>query len=183
MRVEPGKRRSVAQRAGMGYQVSIPGRPRVFVAIFLLAWLGGWTVGGWSALQSVLQNWRSGDVEWFPVFWLIGWLLGELSVLAALGYMAAGQEIITLEPGHLTVRLAILGIGRSRKYESTQIKRLRIAPPMSSRHQSSGTVAFDYGASTIRFARDVEEAEAGTIIAELMSTGLLPSATAGPTQR
>jgi hypothetical protein len=162
----------------MGYQVSIPGRPQIFVGIFLLAWLGGWTVGGSSALQNVLQSWQRGHVEWFLVFWLIGWLLGELSVIAVLGYMAAGKEIITLEPGHLTVRLAVLGAGRSWQYENSQIKRLRIAAPLSGRQQWSGTIAFDYGASTIRFARDIEEAEAGTIIAELIATGLLSSATA-----
>ncbi len=177
MRVEPSKRRSAGERTGIGYQVSIPGRPRIIVGIFLLAWLGGWSVGGWSAAQTVLQKSRNGDVEWFLVFWLVMWLIGGLSALAVLAYMVAGKEVVTVQPGHLFVRLEVLGVGRSWDYDSTQIKHLRIAPPLPGRQQWSGSIAFDYGASTVRFARDIEEAEAATIITELTATGFLPSAT------
>ncbi len=178
MRMEPSKRRSVLDRTALGYRVTIPGRGRIVVAIFLLAWLGGWSMGGWSAAQQALQSWQKGQTEWFLLFWLLGWIVGELGVLTVLAYMAAGTEVITLRPGELSIRLAVAGLGWSREYDTAQVRNLRIAPPISGRQQWAGQVAFDYGASTIRFARDVDEAEAAFIIAEMSATALLPYAAA-----
>jgi len=55
------------------------GGMRVFMGLFLLFWLGGWTVGFFSALSEIL----SGKGSAFLVFWLGGWTLGGLFA----GYM------------------------------------------------------------------------------------------------
>jgi len=55
-----------------------------------------------------------------------------------------------------------LPLGRERRYALSDVKDLRCSPlaqlPRSRR--SVGLIAFDYGAKTIRFAADVDEAEA-----------------------
>lgn len=86
-----------------------------------------------------------------------------------------GREVIALRPGVLQIRREVLGVGRSREYDRSHIKHLRVAPPAqltrrgSTRFGSSGSgmVAFDYGARTFHFAGGVDEAEAGQIVADL----------------
>jgi hypothetical protein len=48
------------------------GSARYFVGLFLLFWLGGWTIGFWSALSKIL----SGNASAFLIFWLAGWTVG-----------------------------------------------------------------------------------------------------------
>lgn len=173
MRVTPPARRSTTQRTAAGFEIRIPGRFNPAIGVFLIAWLGGWTAGGWNALQTVLGQWHRGAIEYFLVFWLIGWLMGEVIAIGVIAYMAAGAEIIRLAPGSLSLRREAFGIGRTREYDTLQIRNLRLAPSLPSRRIMRGTIAFDYGASTIRFASDVEEAEAATIVEELKGYGLL----------
>jgi hypothetical protein len=47
---------------------------RVGMGLFLLVWLGGWTVGFVSAFDEVL----GGEADPFLIFWLAGWSLGGL---------------------------------------------------------------------------------------------------------
>jgi hypothetical protein len=48
------------------------GSARYFGGLFLLFWLGGWAVGFWSALSSIL----SGKGGAFLIFWLGAWTIG-----------------------------------------------------------------------------------------------------------
>jgi hypothetical protein len=50
------------------------GAMRYGIVAFLLVWLGGWTVGGLTAIRQVLH----GDGGAFLLFWLGGWALGML---------------------------------------------------------------------------------------------------------
>jgi hypothetical protein len=45
---------------------------RYFPGLFLLFWLGGWAIGFWSALSTIL----SGRASAFLVFWLGAWTIG-----------------------------------------------------------------------------------------------------------
>lgn len=45
---------------------------KYFGAIFLLAWLGGWTMGEYSVIKQLLN----GTANPFLIFWLIGWTVG-----------------------------------------------------------------------------------------------------------
>jgi len=59
-----------------GYQtIIIPHKKasavRYLIGAFLLAWLGGWTAGFFSALTSLLSS-----IDMFLLFWLAAWTLG-----------------------------------------------------------------------------------------------------------
>lgn len=45
--------------------------------IFLLLWLGGWTMGFISVSKEIMK-----EANWFHIFWLGGWTLGGLVVIA-----------------------------------------------------------------------------------------------------
>lgn len=52
---------------------------RVFPAIFLMAWLGGWGVGEWQVVKSLLNRGAGvGGAEAFQLFWLAGWTVGGI---------------------------------------------------------------------------------------------------------
>ncbi len=62
-----------------------PPQPRgamaVFMVMFLLFWLGGWTFGGLQAARSLVSG-RAGNGEAFLAFWMVGWLFGEAFALS-----------------------------------------------------------------------------------------------------
>lgn len=47
------------------------GLTRYGSSLFLLAWIGGWTIGEYSAIKSISQK-----IDPFLLFWLVGWTLG-----------------------------------------------------------------------------------------------------------
>lgn len=174
MQVAPGARQSRVEQLGVATRVSIPSRLNAFVMLFLFAWLGGWTVGGLAAFRAVSSAFREGRTEWFIMFWLMAWTLGEVVVAWILLYMLGGAEVITVSPGSLTIRLAAFGLGRTWEYDSSQIRALRVVPNYVGPQRWSGSVAFDYGARTIKFARDIDEAEASMVVSDLVGSGFLP---------
>lgn len=68
---------------------------RYFAGLFLLFWLGGWTIGFWSALSTLL----SGKASAFLIFWLAGWTIG--GGLAALTMFRLFRPVV---PETLTLR-------------------------------------------------------------------------------
>ena len=55
---------------------------RIFPAIFLVAWLGGWGVGEWRVIRSLFEKGTpAAGASAFEVFWLIGWTVGGIMAL------------------------------------------------------------------------------------------------------
>ena len=70
------------------------------VALFLLCWLGGWTVGGIMAMGALLFGKDmplSGRL--FILFWLGGWACGEAAVVSTLYGMLGASAGFTPLPG------------------------------------------------------------------------------------
>jgi hypothetical protein len=154
-----------------GLEVSIPAKKRVFVSLFLLFWLGGWAVGEMLAINQIIE---ADSTEPFIIFWLGGWTLGGFFALVALAWSMAGREVITVTSFSLTISQRVFGLGRTKSYDATQIRKLRISPTNMSMSDSrsalqywgigGGPIAFDYGASTVHFGADIDEAEARMIV-------------------
>ena len=95
------------------------------------------------------------------MFWLCGWTFGELSVLGILSWMIAGHQVLTLSRDTLVIRLAVGPLGRTREYQLDAVRRLRVAATHGGKGQVTTTArAFDYGAKTIRFGVNIDDAEA-----------------------
>lgn len=72
------------------------GWARFFVPIFLLAWLGGWTMGEVSAGRQVLRDLSNGTPNFFLMFWLTGWSFGGAAAFYALFMMVRPTRPETL---------------------------------------------------------------------------------------
>jgi hypothetical protein len=176
MRVEPSKPRYTTSSEAGVLTVACPPRRNWLILLFLMAWLGAWTVGGISALGEVT---KPGEHQAFMVFWLVAWAVGELWVLVVVLWQLAGLEELLIAQGNLVHRASIAGIGRTREFAGAEVKNLRSSPQMLPfwMDQSSftppifgsghGAIAFDYGAKTYRVGSGLDEAEARQIVATL----------------
>lgn len=181
--VRPPGPRSAISHTFEGPRIEIPARRSWFLIAFLGVWLSGWFLGEAFALGTVLSwllGWQLGgpfsgeDVvsaapSLFLLFWLAGWTLGGGFALYTLLWNLVGKEVVTLDSQALTHRRQVGRFGLTRRYDVTQVKDLRLAPPQRSRRGAHGTpfggiIAFDYGSRTVRFAQGIDEAEAKDLI-------------------
>jgi hypothetical protein len=114
----------------------------------------------------------------FLCVWSTMWILGGLFALYMLARQLIGREIIEISSQSISITPKVIGFEKTKTYAAASIKELRVSPyiPQSSwmggtNHQflmrNTGTLAFDYGAKTIRFG-DMDEAEAKMALAELL---------------
>ena len=157
--------------------------------LFLMAWLGGWVFGEVSAVGQLLNPGEKTPSA-FLAFWLAGWTLGGAFAASAVIWQLAGREVIVINSSTLTHRAEAFGLGLSRSYRTADVKNFRsteyalnpftnqraLFPPVTG--SGFGSVAFDYGARTIRMAPSLEEAEAKMLVRELSSK--LPSKLSEP---
>lgn len=179
MHIQPKSPRFHAEITTDGLRVVIPAGRNWLSTLFLLVWLGAWTIGEKNAAG---QLFNAGDKTptAFLLFWLAGWTLGGLFAFGTVLWQLAGREILTANSSALIHRVEVFGLGVSRSYGVSDIKNLRateysasptsnrrgmFAPPFGSGH---GLIAFDYGARTIRIGSSLEEAEAKSLVSSLV---------------
>ena len=175
--VEPAKSRAAIDETGSGLQITIPPKRNWFGIVFLVFWLIGWTVGGGFALFAVSQEKTPTFARLFLAVWLCGWALGEYSATSTLLWNLGGKEIITADGFSLALKRDIFGHGATRQFTLHEVKRLRVSSSgenlqgstfaLKRNRTTTGVIAFDYGADTIRFGEGIEEAEAHELISAL----------------
>ncbi len=114
--------------------------------LFLIGWLGAWTVGGGVAIVTWLWN-----------------LVGVERVLLAPSTLTMKREVLGIGP---TKEYELSSVSNLRINMGLSNVRFRIAPIQT---MNGGTIAFDYGAKTFQFGVGLDEAEAQQIIAQLKS--------------
>jgi hypothetical protein len=134
-----------------------------FLILFMLVWLGGWTAGGISIGRQLLHSFVA-----FNAFWMCGWALGEVMVTYALIRMLGSLDIIEATSGTVAIRKEVFGMGFSKHYSQQEIRDLRFLPESGSgKKHSESSIAFDYGAKTVKFGDGIDESEAKQLIATI----------------
>ena len=175
MTVDVPQRRSVVTEEGGVLAIAIPAARHIFPLLFLPFWLFMWYQGETSALRDVGKH---GVLDLFVLVWLTFWTAGGIAAALLWVWMSFGVEVVSLGTSVLSVRRKIGPVGITRDYDLTHVRNLRVslsqaADPKARQSRSSlvvpfGTIAFDYGAKTIRFG-GVEEAEAAQIVRDLVT--------------
>jgi hypothetical protein len=89
-------------------------------------WLTGWTIGGIAAIRALIN----GTHDWFfYVFWLAGWIVGEVWVSFLVLWTAFGKEVVSIRNGTFEHAWHIFGFGRRRYFRLNKMSRLRAAGP------------------------------------------------------
>lgn len=171
-RVAVPQMRSLVEETPGGLSISMPAPRHPFALLFLPVWLVGWGFGELSAIRSLLAG-TTNEPRLFLLVWLAFWTLGGGWAALTLLRMLVGKERLDLDGDVLRHRHELLGLGRSKEYELRHVHGLRAAAaaglPAAWRGLApgQGTIAFDYGAKTIRVGDGLEEAEAAQIISRL----------------
>ncbi len=176
MKVAPPTRHSIVSDTPDGLKITIPAKRNIVLVLFLSAWLVGWAMGEAFAIRQLLRA-DAVAPSLFMAAWLVGWTIGGGFALYLCVWNAMGKEIVYLGPGVLATKHDLLGFGRTREYDLSHVKNLRVTPQvqdpfgwssgMRAWGVSAGTVAFDYGAKTFRFGAAIDEAEGAQIVDEL----------------
>ena len=171
VKVLPLDTRSKISDTNDGLIITIPSKSQWFATIFMIFWMGSWAVGGTTAIQSLFVD---GQIQPFLLFWLGAWTVGGAAVFVGVAWAIAGSEIIRVSAATLAVSHQVLGIGITKDYDISHIERVRVSPSeqadteprglVGMLGQGAGKIAFDYGAATVRFGADIDEAEARLIL-------------------
>lgn len=166
----------------------IPSKRQIFAMLFLSLWLVGWAFGEISAIGMLVSEGGNAGTGRFMIVWLTGWTVGGAFAIGVVLWLHFGKERVTLSSTRLEIRQEVLGVGRSREYELTHVKNLRVSAEsfnmFSSRNSfralgiGGGNIAFDHGSSTIRFGAGIDEAEAEQVVADLKSRHSFEGSTA-----
>ena len=175
---KPSAGRAKIQNNFNGLQIEIPVKKNWFVIIFATVWMGGWVMGEVFALSTLLSSDSPTGVDLFLLVWVTGWTIGGAFVLYMIAWILMGKEKIELHNGILSLERSVHGIGRKKKYDIQSIKSLALNPqPEYSgwggrRNRNTfgltgGTLKFDYGMKTVKFAGNIDEAEAKVLLEKL----------------
>jgi len=123
----------------------------------------------------------------FSLFWLLGWSVGVLLLLAAFLLLAFGVETVQLRPGGLTLRVEVLRLGLGADFRAAGIENLRWEP-VTDRAAAAASgfgwrgdhLAFDYGGKVIRLGSRLDQNQAQAIIRHI-SEEAIDTAAAVPT--
>jgi hypothetical protein len=131
---------------------------------------------------SLFREGANGPPLPFAAVWLVAWTLGGGFALYVFWWSLKGRERILLTSSRLSIRRELFGAGRMREYDAAHIRDVRVSPtpsgPIGFRGGleywgiGGGVIAFDYGATTVRFGAGLEEGEAKSVVAQVKSRGL-----------
>jgi len=174
--------RSRVESAGGGTEVTMPSRRNYVFAALQIVWLGFWVYALVAIVPPMFHTTgRNSPPMLFFVIWTVGWIAGGCFVFALFLWTIAGRERMTITPDGVSLRREAVGVGRTRHFELRAVKGLRVVDnagnsvpfagfgrgdPFGSR---SGSLAFDYGAKTIRFGSGVDAAEAKYILSKIVA--------------
>jgi hypothetical protein len=171
VRVDPGQARVQIVDTGGSLEITIPSKVKWFIAIFLSFWLVAWAVGAVTVATQLAVGKAQDSGAIFMVGWLGAWLAGGGAAMLFLLWMLFGREIVRIGAADIQYVRAIGPLSLKREYDIAHVKRLRVAPALApvgyrvfGSNLPSGTIAFDYGASTKRFGFDLDEAEAQPVV-------------------
>ena len=167
-------------------QITIPAKRNWFIVLFVGAWLGGWVMGEVFALGAVTGLLGTSPASLFLLFWLVGWTLGGFFAFKTFIWNLKGKEIITVGQSRLKIDKKGALLFKAKEYDLNEVKNVRVQDDnigisgLFGRRSndfgafsSGGTIKFDYGLQTVRFANGIDEAEAKYLIDKLKGRHLL----------
>jgi hypothetical protein len=173
--------RAKIQERSDAIDLHIPARKNWFTIIFLGFWLIAVVTILSVALPSFTVNFArnsaSPDMSWFFIVWFLGFGGGIAFAAYIWLRMLFGVEIVQVLGDSIAVGQRVLWFEQGRNHSSEHIAHLRtlqiIEPAWYEQSSFYGTgspsLAFDYGARTVRFGRGIDEAEARQILERIVS--------------
>ncbi len=181
----PSNGRVVIHQEYNSLSIEIPAKKHWAQILFFMIWLGGWAVGEYFALNTLLSSNAPLVANAFIIFWLIGWTFGGGIAFYTILWQLFGREIIIAKSGQLAIQRTVFGFEGKRRFETGSITNMQIVPdhavgiPDSNNKKGlgrqGGKIRFDNETKSIRFGMDIGDREAKMIIDRLRQSGYLRS--------
>ncbi|WP_101759228.1 hypothetical protein [Oceanicoccus sp. KOV_DT_Chl] len=176
-KVDVSESRSIVSNTHNGLRIEIPAKKNWFLILFLGFWLVGWLFGEISVLTILLMPKEGEAPTLFLIAWLGGWTVGGAFAIYAWAWNVFGKEVVEVNFHELALKKVVGNIKRSKEFDLAHVKDIRVQPSQHSMWSSrggmefwgisGGTIAFDYGHSTHKFAVNLDEAEAKYLIEKI----------------
>jgi hypothetical protein len=177
--------RSRVESIGGGIDIVMPSRRSYVMATFIGLWLAAWIYSIVAIVPQMLVGLPHAKGTppplAFLIIWTIFWLGGGAFALAIFAWLVAGHERVTIAADTLAVRREVFGIGFTRRYALASVRALRVVDDFAASTPffglgrgdafgiRSGSLAFDYGAKTLRVGSGVDPAEAKYILSRVLA--------------
>src|ERR1700744_2861424 len=147
--------------------ITIPTKKNWFIIAFFCIWICGGFLGETTVSGSIF-NGNTGGAGAFEIIWLCGWTLGGAFALSIVIWNIFGKEIITVSPGALTIQRKGTIFFKAKTYDLHEAHNFRAeqVPQYDNYYRNrslnnafnpnNGTIKFDYGMQTIRFADNMD---------------------------
>jgi hypothetical protein len=176
----PSRGRATIDENFDGMEITIPAKKNFFIIPFLGVWLCFWLVAEIFVLSMLVGGSVGGPPGIFLFVWLCGWTAGGIFAFRAFWWNVAGKEVILIAQGAITLDKKGALFYKAKTYDLRESKNFRAQEdniaygPFGNMSmfnlfnlKNSGTIRFDYGLETIKFANGIHEAEANFIILKL----------------
>jgi hypothetical protein len=180
--IAPARSRASVQDTAAGLEIIVPARRNLFVTLFLGLWLCGWLIGEVVVPVAFFRGGSHAGPAVFTAVWFVFWTIGGGFTIYVFSWSLAGKERILVSRSRLSIKRELFGLGRLREYDRRHISDLRVSlnsyNPIDFRAGlqfwgvGGGVLAFDYGATTVRFGAALEEGEAKSVIAQIKARAL-----------
>lgn len=175
-KVEVGKGRSKIENTGSGIRITIPAKKNYFLILFLAFWLVGWVFGEVVVLTQIFNPESDSPKLFMLAWlggWTVG---GAFAIYVWLWNIKGKEiiNISSTELQHIR-RLPIFQRSKEYDLSSVSRMRVQAqGNPIFGFHNgmefwgiSGGSIVFDYGHSTHKFGAQIDEAEADHIVSTI----------------
>ena len=188
MPIKPTQPRHKVQQLNDGIQIVLPSKKNFFLIIWFVLGLAMWLymTGSVVYITSLLIiGLGSNNGMWIFIGFLAFILLFLVSlgayVIYSLLWQFTGKEIIIVKNDVLRISRQVFNWNKFLEYSIRSVSDLRASTPQQSVLFTSikifknisgqnGMIAFDYGAKTVRFGFEIDEAEAKQIVSVLQES-------------
>jgi hypothetical protein len=148
-----------------GLGIYNPSRLNVPMVLFLLLWLGGWSVGEYFAISEILS---SGNLftNAFLLVWVTFWTIGGAFCWWMVLWNLFGSERLFVTGGAVVRSVGLGPLRWRRVFPVASISNLRMVGP-GSHDATTSAIAFEAGGRTRRFGVSMDRAEMEASMAAL----------------
>ena len=187
MPIKPTPPRHKVQQLSDGIQIVLPSKKNILLIIWFVLGLAMWAymTGSVVYITSILMIGLGNSSVMWVIFGFLAFILMFLTSLGAyviysLFWQFIGKEIFIVENGVFRISRQTFKRNIFSEYSTKSISDLRVSIslpsvfPLAKIFQNisgqNGMIAFDYGAKTVRFGFEIEEAEAKQIVSILQES-------------
>jgi len=144
----------------------------------LLIWLFLWSLSGIIMFTQYFTTTNT-DIKTVIIVWMGFWSYFEYKTIKAYRWRKYGKEIIKIRNGTLIYKCDVAGKGKTKEYDCESIKNIRFIEPKENSFLENlndsywiiagEKLAFDYFGNEIKFAFQIKQEDAKTLLKVLKS--------------